>query len=240
MGQVDIGHDDPTKPPPPWQCILPVIVDRLLARGVRREDITFISGNGNHKKWTPDELRAFLGDALFDAFHPLGGVTNPMGGTNVYAYGPAHRMTSWTEPAALLIQEGLAKIGIKTPINKIPGSKWRSFALVKKNLPLHLENFGGWLNYTDYYFFWCYVSKRFFNSYRYSNAEIDQIVGEILYKPTSDPTYEPKAKRLVEIAFRDVPRIALWQPSLDVAMRKDLKGYEFNFHRQLDARSLSL
>ena len=149
-------------------------------------------------------------------------------------------LASWTEPTALLIQEGLAKIGIKTPINKIPGSKWRSFALVKKNLPLHLENFGGWLNYTDYYFFWCYVSKRFFNSYRYSNAEIDQIVDEILYKPTSDPTYEPKAKRLVEIAFRDVPRIALWQPSLDVAMRKDLKGYEFNFHRQLDARSLSL
>ncbi|MGI9384635.1 MAG: lactate racemase domain-containing protein [Methyloligellaceae bacterium] len=73
---VAIGHDDPTKPPPPWQCILPVIVDTLLENGVRKEDIVFISGNGNHKKWSPDELRAFLGDALFDAFHPTGQITN--------------------------------------------------------------------------------------------------------------------------------------------------------------------
>lgn len=149
-------------------------------------------------------------------------------------------LASWTEPTALLVQEGLAKIGIKTPINKIPGSKWRTFALVKKNLPLHLENFGGWLNYTDYYFFWCYVTGRFFNSYRYSNAEVDKIVDDILFKPTTAPDYEEKAKRLVEIAFHDVPRIGLWQPTVEVAMRRDVEGYEYNFHRQLDARSLSL
>ena len=46
------------------------------------------------------------------------------------------------------------------------------------------------------------------------------------------------SKRLIEIAFDDVPRIPLWQPNLNSAMSKDLKGYEFWFHRQLDARSL--
>ena len=49
------------------------------------------------------------------------------------------------EPTALLIQEGLGKIGIKAKIDKIPGANWRTAALVEKKLPLHLENFGGWL-----------------------------------------------------------------------------------------------
>jgi len=73
---VAIGHDDPTKPPPPWQCILGVVVDKLLAAGVRKEDIVFICANGNHKKWTDSELRHFLGDEIFNAFHPTGQITN--------------------------------------------------------------------------------------------------------------------------------------------------------------------
>jgi peptide/nickel transport system substrate-binding protein len=33
-------------------------------------------------------------------------------------------LSSWMEPTALLIQEGLAKIGIKSTIEKIPGANW--------------------------------------------------------------------------------------------------------------------
>ncbi len=50
---------------------------------------------------------------------------------------------AWAEPAALLIQEGLAKIGINATIDKIPGANWRTVTLVEKKLPLLLENFGG-------------------------------------------------------------------------------------------------
>ncbi|MFY0613171.1 MAG: DUF2088 domain-containing protein [Hyphomicrobiaceae bacterium] len=74
--KVAIGHDDPTKPPPPWQQILGILVDKLLKWGIAEEDIVFISANGNHKKWTDDELRNFLGKDLFDKFHPSGQVTN--------------------------------------------------------------------------------------------------------------------------------------------------------------------
>ena len=42
------------------------------------------------------------------------------------------------EPAALLIQENLAKIGIKATINKIPGANWRG-ELLKKTLPMTLQ-----------------------------------------------------------------------------------------------------
>ena len=144
------------------------------------------------------------------------------------------------EPTALLLQESFAKIGIKTSVDKIPGANWRTAALVEKRLPIHLENFGGWLNYPDYYFFWAYIKGHLFNSSNYDNPEVAKLVDETLHLETTDPAYAPKVKRLIEIAFNDVPRIPLWQPSLNSGMSPKLDGYEFWFHRQLDARKFSV
>jgi len=142
----------------------------------------------------------------------------------------------WGEPAALLIQEGLAKIGIKTTIDKIPGANWRTVALVQKKLPLHLENFGGWLNTPCYYFFWAYVKGNLFNSSNYDDAEMKTLIDETLHMAMDDPAYAPKLKRMIAKAFDDVPRIPLWQPYLDSAVRKDIAGYSSWFHRQPDMR----
>jgi peptide/nickel transport system substrate-binding protein len=145
----------------------------------------------------------------------------------------------WGEPAALLIQEGLSKIGIKATIDKIPGANWRTRALVEKKLPLHLENFGGWLDTPDYYFFWAYLKGNLFNSSNYDDAEMKALIDETLHMETSDPTYAPKIKRMIAKAFDDVPRIPLWQPFLDSAMRKDVAGYTSWFHRQPDVRFMA-
>ncbi|MCA8930675.1 MAG: ABC transporter substrate-binding protein, partial [Alphaproteobacteria bacterium] len=59
------------------------------------------------------------------------------------------------EPMAVLVQEALAAIGIKAQINKIPGATWRA-ALLKKDLPMVINRFGGWLDFPEYFFFWCY------------------------------------------------------------------------------------
>ncbi|MFN0263807.1 ABC transporter substrate-binding protein [Tepidamorphus sp. 3E244] len=146
-------------------------------------------------------------------------------------------LASWMEPTALLIQEAVGKIGIKTEIDKIPGANWRTAALVEKSLPFHLENFGGWLNTPDYYFFWAYLEGHLFNSSNYSNPEVQALVGEALHMPMDDPDYAPKIKRLFEIAFEDLPRIPLYQPALNVALN-GADNYEFWFHRQLDVRTL--
>lgn len=147
--------------------------------------------------------------------------------------------TDWMEPTALLIQENLKKLGIKTEIDKIPGANWRTASLVEKRLALHLEGFGGWLNYPCYYFYWCYKHGHLFNSSNYKNDEIEKLVDETLYLPTNHPDYAPKVKRMFEIAFEDLPRIPLWQPALNVATN-GATGYEYWFHRQLDARKLKL
>ena len=143
----------------------------------------------------------------------------------------------WMEPAALLIQENLAKVGIKTTIEKIPGANWRTASLVDKRLALHFETFGGWLNYPCYYFFWAYLEGHLFNSSNYRNDEIEKLTAQTLHLPVEHPDYAPKIKRMIEIAWDEVPRIALWQPALNVATQ-NLSGYEYWFHRQLDARGL--
>jgi peptide/nickel transport system substrate-binding protein len=146
----------------------------------------------------------------------------------------------WGEPAALIIQEGLAKIGITAKLDKIPGANWRTVALVEKKLPLHLDNFGGWLDTPCYYFFWAYIKGALFNSSNYDDAEMAKLVEETLHMEMDDPTYAPKIKRMIAKAFDEVPRIPLWQPFLDSAMRKNVEGYSSWYHRQPDFRTIKL
>ncbi|MEL6997442.1 MAG: ABC transporter substrate-binding protein [Pseudomonadota bacterium] len=148
-------------------------------------------------------------------------------------------LASWMEPTALLVQEALGKIGINVTIDKIPGANWRTAVLVEKRLDLHLENFGGWLNTPDYYFFWAYKDGHLFNSSNYRNEEIEDLVDSSLHMPMDDPEYAPKIKRMFEIALDELPRIPLYQPALNVAAN-GVEGYEFWFHRQLDVRPIKV
>jgi peptide/nickel transport system substrate-binding protein len=109
---------------------------------------------------------------------------------------------------------------------------------VEKSLSLHFKNFGGWLNYPDYYFFWVYQHGHLFNSMNYRNEEIETLVNATLKMPLGDPQYKPNVLRLIEIAFDEVPLVPFYQPFLDVATQKTVTGYEYWFHRQLDARTL--
>ena len=146
---------------------------------------------------------------------------------------------AWGDPAAQLIQEGLAKIGIKCTIDRVPGANWRTVALVQKKLPLILDGFGGWLDTPDYYFYWAYTKGRLFNGGAYDNPEVDALVAKTLDMPETNPGYAPSIRRLIAIAWDDVPRIPLWQPAVETAFVPSLHGYEFWFHRSLDVRPLS-
>ena len=61
------------------------------------------------------------------------------------------------------------------------------------------------------------------------------MTNETLHMEVDHPDYAPKIKRMIEIVWDEVPRIALFQPALNVGTR-DMGGYEYWFHRQLDAR----
>ena len=51
-------------------------------------------------------------------------------------------------------------------------------------------------------------------------------------------TYDKDVKGFVDLAYADIPRIPLFQPYVNVAMQKNVTGYQYWFHRRLDYRAL--
>ncbi|MBL0920473.1 MAG: ABC transporter substrate-binding protein [Hydrogenophaga sp.] len=141
------------------------------------------------------------------------------------------------EPAALLIQEALAQIGIRVQLNKVPGATWRS-SLLKKDMPLLLNRFGGWLNYPEYYFFWGYHGQNaVFNTMAYQDAQMDRHITNARF-PENKAVYDDQVKAMIRKAWSDVPRIPIVQPVQDVAMQKNISGFTYWFHLQPDYRQL--
>jgi peptide/nickel transport system substrate-binding protein len=139
------------------------------------------------------------------------------------------------EPTALLIQESLAKIGIRASVEKIPGANWRT-TLNKKELPMALNRFSGWLDYPEYYFYWNFHGNNsIFNISAYKNPEMDALIDKARF--TADAAEYDKAVRdFIAICVREVPVVPLNQPIHDVAFQKSISGYEFWFHREPDYR----
>src|SRR6195256_2484813 len=133
------------------------------------------------------------------------------------------------EPICVLTQESLAQIGIKTTINKIPGANWRT-ELTKKVLPLYTNVFSGWLDYPEYFFIWCYHGKNsIFNTMSYQSKPMDALIdGASAAAAIGDQApYDKDVKGFVDLAFADVPRIPLYQPYVNVAMQKNVSGYQY-------------
>ena len=139
------------------------------------------------------------------------------------------------EPAAILFQESLAKIGIRVTLEKIPGANWRT-TLNKKELPMALNRFSGWLDYPEYYFFWNFHGNNsIFNISAYKNPAMDALIEKARF--TNDAAeYETAVKEFIALCMSDVPVVPLNQPFHDVAMPKTVSGYQFWFHREPDYR----
>ena len=145
-----------------------------------------------------------------------------------------------SQPIAELVQESLGHIGIKSTINKVPGSNWRS-EMAKKQMPLMVNFFSGWLDYPEYFFFWCYSGlNAIFNTPSYVNKDMDAMInGARAAAAIGDKeTYAKNVEGFISKAYVEVPRIPLFQPYLSVAAQKNISGYTYWFHRQLDYRSI--
>jgi peptide/nickel transport system substrate-binding protein len=144
------------------------------------------------------------------------------------------------EPIAILLQESLGQIGIKTAINKIPGANWRS-EMAKKSMPLLVNFFSGWLDYPEYYFFWCYSGQNaVFNTSSYVNKDMDALIdgAREAIAVGNEAKYAADVKGFISKAWKEVPRIPLFQPYLNVATQKNISGYTYWFHREVDYRSI--
>ena len=101
---------------------------------------------------------------------------------------------------------------------------------------MNLNRFGGWLNYPDYFFFWTYHGQNaVFNTMNYQNPEMDTLIDE---RALRRPTREVRGKRqgLHRHRLRRSAAHSALPAQLDVAMQKNIDGYAYWFHRQLDYR----
>jgi len=145
------------------------------------------------------------------------------------------------EPIALLVQESLATLNIKTTIDKVPGSNWRG-EMVKKSMPFMVNFFSGWLDYPEYFFFFTYHGQNaVFNTMSYQNPELDELINAARSLAASGDrvNYQATVKKMITLGYDQAPRIPLFQPYLSVALQKNISGYVYWFHRQLDYRSLT-
>ena len=145
------------------------------------------------------------------------------------------------EPLCVLVQESLTQIGINTIINKVPGANWRG-ELLKKEMPLISNFFSGWLDYPEYFFFWCYHGQdAVFNTMSYQDKDMDSMIdaARLAAAIGDEAAYDKNVTGFIQKAFDEVPRIPLFQPTLSMAMQKNVSGYRYWFHRQLDYRTLA-
>ncbi|MFO1070733.1 MAG: ABC transporter substrate-binding protein [Geminicoccaceae bacterium] len=142
------------------------------------------------------------------------------------------------EPIALLVQESLAKIGVKVTIEKVPGANW--FAnMASKKMPFVIAEFYPWLDYPEYHFFWTYHggNNSVFNTANYVNPKLDAVIETARFAP-DEATYKAALSEMVGIVMADIPRIPLAQLYGDVAMQKNIIDYVYWFHQHIDYRTI--
>lgn len=146
-------------------------------------------------------------------------------------------VASVAEPVATLVQEALGKIGIKVTINKFPGGQMGA-ALTKKEVPFYFEGSAAWLRDTDYFFRIFYQGDTRWNFGNLQNPEINKLVQDARWE-TDPAKYTTMTKRMIEIANTEMPVIMLWQAAQELAAQKNLGGFVYYFHRQVDFRKLT-
>jgi len=141
------------------------------------------------------------------------------------------------EPVALLLQEALGKIGIKVEIEKVPAGQLGTL-LQEKKVPFYFEGSTSYLADPDYFFRIFYYGDTRWNFGSYKSPEFNELVERTRYE-TDTATYDADIKRMITLVKQDIPIILLWHPSLDTGMQKNVDGYSYAFHRQLELKTLS-
>jgi len=146
-------------------------------------------------------------------------------------------LSTWSEPIAILVQRNLSQIGIQVVLEKVPAATWRA-EMGKKSMPFLINDMSGWLNYPEYFFYWNYHSQNaVFNTMSYGNPEMDKLI-DVARFTTDESEYKTSVKGFIKKAIDDSPRVPLYVSNLDIAMRPEVVGYRYWFHRQIDYRQL--
>ena len=140
------------------------------------------------------------------------------------------------EPAAALMKESLAKIGIDVTIQKTPDAQFSTYE-VERRLPMFIDVGTAWLPSTDYFFRIFFTNNQRWNFANWNNQEVADLAQAARFE-TDEVRYKAACERMIEIAARELPMLQIWQPNLDAVMAPDISGFTYWSHRQVDYRDL--
>ncbi len=144
---------------------------------------------------------------------------------------------AFADPAAALIQEAFATIGITLKIEKLPDPQMAQ-AVTEKRLPMLLERSLALFPSTEYFFriFASGPSRWNFSSWK--NPEVDALLPKARFE-ADNAKYDAMVKRLIGIMADQVPMATIWQPTYDVVLAKGITGFTSWYNYYPDLRDLS-
>ncbi|SJZ82473.1 peptide/nickel transport system substrate-binding protein [Enhydrobacter aerosaccus] len=140
------------------------------------------------------------------------------------------------EPAAALLKEALAKIGIEVSIQKMPDAQLATME-VERRLPFFLETGTAWLPAPDYFLRTYFNGDQRWNFSSFKDDELDRLVQAARFE-TDPAKYAAMCRQMITIVGRQDPALMLWQPNQDAVMAPNVDGFTYWFHRQVDYRDL--
>ena len=140
------------------------------------------------------------------------------------------------EPIAALVKESLAPLGIEVEARKLPDAQFAATA-TDKTFDMMTDGSAAYLPSTDYFFRIFFQGPARWNFGSWDNKEIPALTAQARFE--ADPAiYIKLTKRMIELESDEVPVVMLWQPSLEAVMNKNIDGFTYWFHRQIDYRDL--
>ena len=140
------------------------------------------------------------------------------------------------DPIALLVQESLAKIGVKVTIDKVPEAQWGT-QLTQRKIPFYTDSSSAWFNAPDYFFRIFFQGDWRWNFGNFDDPELNALVNAARWE--SDPAkYDAAIRKAIVLVFDKLPLLPLWLPSYEAALRPGLNDFTYYIHGQVDFRSL--
>jgi peptide/nickel transport system substrate-binding protein len=140
------------------------------------------------------------------------------------------------EPVAALAKEALAAIGVDLEIRKLPDAQEAALE-TDKSFDMITGGSAAYLPSTDYFFRIFFQGPARWNFGSWNNKEIVALSQQARFEV--DPAvYDKLAKRMIALEAEELPMIILWQPSQEAVMAKNIDGFTYWFHRQIDYRDL--
>lgn len=131
------------------------------------------------------------------------------------------------EEAAVWIKSSLEKIGVVVEIETLPFGAFITKARAKEHR-MYITSHAFWVNDPFYTYYFLHRTGATSNFTGYSSREVDNLITQFI--TSTDAAARGKAsERIQQVVMEDAPFCYLAQANVNVAMRKNVSGYHFNF-----------